>query len=109
MTGIIDELKGEEIVVLDLRGLCDFTDIFVIATARSSTHMQGMTNHLLHELRDEGLRPLAAPEAAQTNWSILDYGDVVVHLFSGQSREYYSLESLWGDAKAMDWQQAATA
>ena len=109
MTAIIDELKGEDIVVLDLRGLCDFTDAFIIATARSTGHMQGVIQHLLEELREEGLRPLSQPEGRAANWSVLDYGSVVVHLFSGQSRAYYDLEALWGDAKALDWQQSVSA
>ena len=98
-----DEMKAEDIIVLDMRGLCDFTDAFVIATARSTTHMQAVAGKLMEELRAEGLRPLHTPETASTRWALLDYGDVIVHLFDTQARAYYDLEHLWGDAAASPW------
>jgi ribosome-associated protein len=107
--GIIDENKGEEIAVLDLRGLSDFTDAFVIATVRSRTHMQGITQHLADRLRGEGLKPLGKPDLRSERWSLLDYGDVVVHLFDVDSRAFYGLEQLWGDAREIVWQQLAMA
>ena len=109
ITGIIDEMKGEEILVLDLRGVSDFADAFVIATARSSTHMQAMAANLLEKLRAEGLRPLSTPEVTGVRWALLDYSDVIVHLFEAEARAFYDLEHLWGDAAVMAWQSLATA
>jgi ribosome-associated protein len=107
--GIIDELKGEDITVLDLRGLSDFTDAFVIATVHSRTHMQGIAYQLAGKLRDEGLRPLGRPDVRSDRWSLLDYGNIVVHLLNAESRAFYSLEQLWGDAREIAWQRLAMA
>jgi ribosome-associated protein len=109
IAGIIDEMKGEKIVVMDLRGISDFADAFVIATVRSSTHMQAITGALEEKLRAEGLRPLNRREAVSTRWALLDYADVIVHLFEAEARAYYDLERLWGDAESIPWPRAAMA
>jgi ribosome-associated protein len=109
LCGLIDEMKGEAIVVLDLRGMCDFADAFVIATTRSRTHMQGVALRVVQDLRQEGMRPLAKPDLASDRWTAIDYGDVIVHLFDADGRQYYSLEQLWGDAPELAWQQPAMA
>lgn len=104
-TELLDDLKAEEITAIDLRGMTDYTDAFVIATMRSSTHMQATAINLRDQLRDNGLRPLNPVEANEGTWALLDYGDIIVHLFERQSREYYDLEGLWADAERLDWQQ----
>jgi ribosome-associated protein len=106
---ILDEMKSERIVALDLRGLSDFADAFVIATMRSRTHMQAVAGKIMETLRAEGLRPLVKPDAESALWTLLDYGDVIVHLFDGEAREYYNLEGLWGDAETLSWEQAELA
>lgn len=107
--GIIDDNKGEDIAVLDLRGLSDFTDAFIIATARSRTHMQGITMQIADQLRDQGFKPLNKPDPRSERWALIDYGSVVVHLFDAESRSYYGLEQLWGDAREIAWQELAMA
>lgn len=109
IAGIIDLHKGEQIVSLDLRGLVDFTDAFVIATVRSRTQLAAVARHLLDTLRAEGLRPFVAPDRASDHWVVIDYGDVVVHLFDADTRAYYDLENLWGDAEPMDWERLVLA
>jgi ribosome-associated protein len=109
VAGIIDELKGENIVVLDLRGLSDFTDAFIIATVRSNTHMKGLTAQLLRRLRDVDLRPINKVDTSDARWALLDYVDLVVHLFEAEARAIYDLEQLWGDAEQIAWQQPLTA
>lgn len=109
IAAIIDEMKGEEIAVLDLRGICDFADAFVIATVRSTTHMQALTAGLMEKLREDGLRPLIKPDPEANRWALLDYADVIIHLFDAESRGFYDLENLWGDAATIPWQQHALA
>lgn len=109
IAGLIDEMKGEEIVVLDLRGLCDFADAIVIATVRSRTQMQAITHRLVEALRNEGLRPLNSADPGAERWSLLDYADVIVHLLTDEARSFYALEQLWGDGVEMVWQQSALA
>jgi ribosome-associated protein len=109
MAEIIDDMKGENIVVLDLRGICDFADAFIIATMRSSTHMQAVVYNLLDKLRAEGLKPIAKPDSSSIRWALLDYADVIVHLFDADTRAFYDLERLWGDAASIPWPKEVMA
>lgn len=105
----IDGQKGQDIVVLDLRGICDFTDVFIIATVRSSTHMRALVKNLAEMLKGRGLQLLAKPEPASARWSLLDFGEIVIHLFDADARAYYDLETLWADANQLPWQDTAMA
>lgn len=96
---ICDEKRAEDILVLDLRKVCDFTDYFVIATASSGPQMRGISREMERALRDDGAKLLSKNGADDGKWSVLDFGDVVVHLFDQESRDFYQLEMLWGDAK----------
>jgi ribosome-associated protein len=101
MGAVIDELKGERIVALDLRGISDFADAFIIATTRSTTHMHSLSAQLVDKIRAEGMRPLNKPDPRAERWALIDYSNVIVHLFGEEARQYYDLESLWGDAQPM--------
>lgn len=88
--------KAVDPVVLDLRGLSEATDYFVIASGTSDTHVRGMAEHLIAQVRPHHVEGLA-----QGRWVLLDYVDVVVHLFHPELREFYQLERLWADAPAL--------
>lgn len=88
--------KPVDPVVLDLRGLSEATDYFVIASGTSDAHVRGMAEHLIDEVA-----PHHAEGLAQGRWVLLDYVDVVVHLFHPELREFYQLERLWADAPAL--------
>lgn len=109
IASLVDEMKGENIVIMDLRGLSDFADAFVVATMRSRTHMQATAQRLREILSAEGLKPLNPGETGGGRWALVDYSDVIVHLFDPEARDLYDLESLWGDAKRMEWRQTASA
>ena len=109
ITEILDDVKAEEIVALDLRGVVDFTDFFVIATMRSPMQMRAVAAQVFSLLKTEGVRPFAPIEDESPHWTILDYGSVVIHLFDSDTRRHYRLEELWGDAEPYDWQSQATA
>lgn len=109
IAGIIDEMKGEKIVFMDLRGISDFTDGFIIATMRSATQMQAVAATLREKLKAEGLMPVCKPDMASTRWVLVDYANVVVHLFDDETRRYYDLERLWGDAQSFPLPAMATA
>ena len=92
--------KGGDIVVLDLRGISTFTDYFVICSATSEPQLKAISSSIREQVREEfGRKPISEDGYPASQWIILDYGDVIVHLFQGEKREFYSLESLWGDAK----------
>jgi ribosome-associated protein len=100
---MIDEKQGEDIVVLDLRGSSPLTDFFVIATAGSTIHAQALASEITRRLRDEGERPHHVEGFDTGTWVLLDYVDVVVHIFLTDVRQFYGLERLWGDAPHRDF------
>ena len=102
----LDEEKAHDIRVLDVREVTMIADYFVICTGTSSVHINAITEGVQERLRNEGFR--ARPEGkAESSWTLLDYGDVIVHVFSSDLRELYDLEKLWSDAVATNWQPEA--
>ena len=96
--GLALELKAHDVTVLDLRGISTATDHFLIASGTSDVQVKAIADHITNELKKEGVRP-AHVEGLQTGrWVLLDYIDLVVHVFHPQAREFYQLENLWGDA-----------
>ncbi len=92
------EKKCEEIKILDLRGLTSVTDYFVIATADSERKSKASAEHIIEELKKDGERPLHVEGLDTMHWILLDYVNVVVHIFLPEERRFYDLESLWSDA-----------
>jgi ribosome-associated protein len=89
---------GEDVMVLDLRGRSPLADYFVIATASSTIHAQAIAEELAFELKHEGERMHHIEGAENGVWILLDYFNVVVHIFCGETRQFFGLERLWGDA-----------
>jgi ribosome-associated protein len=94
-----EEVKGQEISVLDVHTLSDFADFFVIVSGRSDRQVQGITNRVIEELIKSGARPLSVEGYEDGQWVLVDCGDVVVHVFYEENRKFYDLESLWMRAK----------
>ncbi|MGI8508916.1 MAG: ribosome silencing factor [Gemmatimonadaceae bacterium] len=95
------DMKANEPVILNLHGVTDMTDCFVIASGTSDTHVRSIAEHVMEELRKEGLRAHHVEGLQQGRWVLLDYVDFVVHLFHPTLREFYQLERLWGDAESV--------
>jgi ribosome-associated protein len=94
----IENGKGENLVVLDLRGLSDAADFFIIASGTSDAHVRGIARSVVEVLREAG-HPANHVEGLSTGrWVLLDFVDVMVHLFHPETRAYYRLEHLWQDA-----------
>jgi len=93
------EKKGKQIVVMDLRELAGVTDFFVIMTGDSDPQLKAISDHIIKKLREEKIRVYHKEGFQSLKWILIDYIDVVVHVFKGETREYYGLERLWGDAK----------
>lgn len=98
---ILDEHKALEIVILDLRDLCDATDYFVVASGTSDTHVRALAEHVAAALRRDGRRPHHVEGLTGGRWALLDYVDFVVHIFHPTLRDYYQLERLWADAPSV--------
>lgn len=94
------EKKAHDIVLLDLRKLTSAADRFVVCTADSETQVKAVADHVLEELGKEGQKAWHVEGEQGRRWILLDYVDVVVHVFHGETRAFYSLETLWGDAPA---------
>ena len=90
--------KGEEILVLDLREISSFTDYFLLMNGNSSRQNHALYEGIEEELKKVNVRPLSVEGREHGEWILMDYGSFIVHVFSKQAREYYSLEKLWGDA-----------
>jgi len=94
----IEDVKGRDIAVLDLRGLNDATDYFVLASGTSEAHVRGIADSVMAKLQRAGLHTHHAEGLAGGRWVLLDFVDFVVHLFHPESRAFYQLERLWSDA-----------
>lgn len=92
---LIDEKKAEDVEVIDLRNRTLIADYFVICSGNSNTHIKAIADGLLEDGRKEGLKKQHVEGYAQAKWILVDYGDVVAHIFAKEEREYYDIESLW--------------
>ena len=101
--------KAQDVTLLDLRNLSSATDFFLIATGRSDTHVSAIADHMIDELKKEGIRPAGVEGLRGGRWVLVDYVDFVVHIFHPAAREFYQLERLWGDAplRVLEPQQSA--
>ena len=85
-------------MVLDLRGISSATDYFVIAGGRSDVQVKAIADHVVDELKKDGVRPEHVEGLSGARWVLIDYVDFVVHVFHPDARSFYQLETLWGDA-----------
>lgn len=95
---LLFDRKAVDVTLLDLRGVSTATDYFLIATGRSDTHVSSIGDHVVDELKKEGVRPSGVEGMRGGRWVLIDYVDFVVHVFHPAAREFYQLERLWGDA-----------
>jgi len=95
--------KGEDICVLDLRAASTFTDYFLIMEGGSSRQNAALAEAVGRELKGLGVRPIGVEGTTHGEWILMDYGFIVVHVFSRAAREYYALEKLWGDVPKFEY------
>ncbi|CRH28589.1 Ribosomal silencing factor RsfS {ECO:0000255/HAMAP-Rule:MF_01477} [Pantoea ananatis] len=92
----IDDLKGQNIVTLDVQGKSSITDFMIICTGTSTRHVTSIAEHVEQESRAAGLMPLGVEGKAAADWVVVDLGEVIVHVMQEESRQLYELEKLWG-------------
>ena len=90
--------KAEDLAVIDLRGIADFSDYFIICTGNADTQVRALADAVIEGLKSEGHRPWQVEGYDTRKWILIDFVDVVVHIFQPESRQFYGLERLWGDA-----------
>lgn len=101
---LLDDHKGEDTVLLDLKEVSSLTDYFVITTARSSAHMAGLLKELSRFFADAGIRPINSHKRASgKGWLLVDCGDFVIHLMEKEQRQFYELERLWFRAERISY------
>ncbi|AUQ24671.1 ribosome silencing factor [Dickeya zeae] len=92
----LDDLKGQDIVALNVKGKSSITDYMVICTGTSSRHVSSIADHVVQESRAAGLMPLGVEGENDADWVVVDLGEVIVHVMQEESRHLYELEKLWG-------------
>ena len=103
IAALIDNKKGEEVRVLQIGTLTTIGDYFVVSTGNSTTQVKALADEVEEKLSAEGLEPKRIEGYTSASWILLDYYDVIVHIFLKETREFYALERLWGDAPEIDW------
>ena len=98
-----EDKKATSIVIYDVHEMSDITDYFVIATATSKAQTRAIVESISHDLKECGVHKLGQEGHEGGQWVLLDFSDCVIHVFSPELRDYYGLESLWGDAPKVDW------
>ena len=98
---LILDRKALDVAILDLRGIASATDFFIIASGRSDTHVRAIGEHLISELKKEGVRVHHVEGVQQGRWVLLDFVDFVVHIFHPALRSFYQIERLWSDAEVV--------
>ncbi|HAU39199.1 MAG TPA: ribosome silencing factor [Phycisphaerales bacterium] len=106
---IAQDNNAEDIVVLDLRGISPVTDYFVIATGTSDRQMRSIADDVIRHGKTVGQKVWQVAGMESGDWIVLDFVDVVVHLFDQPHRRYYDLELIWGDARRVRWQRRSPA
>jgi ribosome-associated protein len=94
--------QGEHLVILHVGPLVSYADYFLIISGRSARHVQSLADHLEQEMAKQGLRPLGVEGKTEGTWVLLDYNDVIVHVFHDPVRLFYDLEGLWTDAPRIE-------
>jgi len=103
--GLLQDLHFEDVLILDVRGLSDVTDYILIASGTSNRQIKSVGGDVQRLGRDMGLERYGRDEDDEGSWLVLDFVDVVVHLFEPVTRSHYDLETMWGDAPRVPWQR----
>jgi ribosome-associated protein len=96
---IASDKQAADIVLLDVRDIVSFTDYFVICSGQSQRQINAIYDEIVHSLKKEGILPRHREGTVASGWLLLDYGDVIVHIFAPTERNYYQLDELWHQAK----------
>jgi len=102
LANLASEKNAEQIVIIDVTGLCSFTDYIMICHGRSDRQVQSIAEHIQESMKHLGDKAFGVEGVSQGHWALLDFGDVVVHVFFEPVRSFYDIEGLWPDAKRLD-------
>lgn len=101
---LLDEKKAEHISVIKIDDISSLADYFVIANGRGSTHVRSLSDEVEEKLKQQGVEPMRIEGYRSDNWVLMDYTNVVVHVFTQEARDFYDLDRLWADGVKVEWQ-----
>lgn len=99
---ILDNKKATDLKLIGIRDISVLADYFVIATGASNTHVKALADEVEFQLKEQGITPDHTEGYRSNSWILIDYGNVIVHVFCGETREFYDLERLWKDGEQLD-------
>ena len=97
----MENKKGEDIILIDLQGIAIFADYFVICSGSTDRMIQALVDSAIDQVKNEFRINARVEGQAEDGWMLVDYGDIILHIFSPQRRDYYRLEELWSDGKVL--------
>ncbi|MFH1714905.1 MAG: ribosome silencing factor [Elusimicrobiota bacterium] len=107
MAQYLDQRKAEDVKIIDVRGICDITDYMILATGRSTMHVVRTAHDLRGHFSDAGVHTLHREGVyKESRWTVLDYGDLIVHICTREARMHYSLDENWHGSKNVKWEKA---
>ena len=95
---ILEDLKAEDIVSLNVKNKSSVTDMMIIASGRSTSHVKSISDNIIKKLKKIKIKPLGIEGYSKSEWILIDFGDVLVHVMHPETREFYSLEKLWDES-----------
>ncbi|MFF7706212.1 ribosome silencing factor [Pseudomonas sp. NPDC007930] len=98
-TAALEDIKAQDILCIDVKDKTSITDFMLIATGTSSRHVNSMVEHVREKVKAQGVQPLSEEGKGDSDWVLLDLGDVVVHVMTSAARQFYDLERLWQGAE----------
>lgn len=99
---ILNERKAVDPVLIEVTGITSIADYFIIASGSSTRQVQAITRHLEKRMREAGIKPLGIEGEQNAQWVLMDYGDIIIHIFYEDVRKFYDLEGLWVDAPRLE-------
>ncbi len=102
ISSILNEKKAQDIIAIEIKGISILSDYFVIASASSTTQVSALANEIDDRFAKLGIEPRQREGLNSASWILMDYGDVIVHIFYKETRDFYALERLWSDAPRLD-------
>lgn len=97
--------KALDLVLLDVSRFSSFADFFIICSGKSGRQVQGIADNLENNLKSWGIKPIGTEGKREGHWVLMDYGDIIIHVFYEPVRYFYDLESLWSEAPRVEWEQ----
>lgn len=105
----LDEKQGEQIILLDVTGVCPIAEQIIMVTAKGQRHAQALADALLHLAKERNIASLGLEGYQTGTWILLDFNDIIVHIFQEDLRGFYNIEGLWSEGRRVDWSTGSTA